>query len=37
VELGVARQELELVCTIAHNLHNLDGSVFIGVLPLLYL
>jgi hypothetical protein len=26
VELGVARQELEHVCTIAHNLHDLEGS-----------
>jgi hypothetical protein len=26
VELGVARWELELVCTLAHNLHDLEGS-----------
>jgi hypothetical protein len=26
VELGVAWWELKLICTLAHDLHNLEGS-----------
>jgi hypothetical protein len=26
MELRVSRWELQLVCTVAHNLHNLEGS-----------